>query len=175
MALNTELDRVGARLDRLPAAWAIATGGYLLHLALAVGLVARSAASGEQVQVLVSVVLVAVLVLAGLAALPALVLWWLGRYERVGAVLALAVAVGTLVVNDAHPTVWPFPLALGLAAARAWAGQALDATDLLVLDPGRFERVEPATDDAGSRDSPDASPDEPSEASPDEPSDRRSE
>ncbi|SDE92816.1 hypothetical protein [Halorientalis regularis] len=143
MTPTTHLRRLGALLDRLPAAERIAITGIFLQTALAVGLFAAGYAGGDRVGALVAAVLLAVAVLAGVAALPAVLLWRLDRSPRLAAALATLVGLGTLVFNEAHVTVWPVSVALVLAAGRAWAGTRLDATDLLALDPGRFERVQP--------------------------------
>ncbi|WP_396613919.1 hypothetical protein ACH9L7_18900 (plasmid) [Haloferax sp. S1W] len=147
----TRIQQGRARLDRLPAGWAIITTGFFVQLGLAVGLLALAATGTDQVSVVVSAFLVGIVVLAGVAALPSVLLLWVGRYQRTAAVIAALVGGGMLLLNGAHLTVWPFPLALFLAAVRTWAGAGLDTDDLLRLDPGRFERVappKPGTDDA---------------------------
>ncbi|WP_299262363.1 hypothetical protein [Halorientalis sp.] len=149
MTPTTPLRRLGALLDRLPSASALAVGGILLQVSLAVGLFVEGYAGGDRIGTLVAAVLLAVATLSGLATLPVLLLWRWGRYPRLAAVLAALLGLGTLLVNEAHVTVWPVSLALVLAAVRAWAGVALDATDLLALDPERFERVTPPARDAG--------------------------
>ncbi|AFK21071.1 hypothetical protein E6P09_18065 (plasmid) [Haloferax mediterranei ATCC 33500] len=143
MKVPTSIQQGRARLDRFPAGWVIILTGFLAHLGLATGLLALAYTGNDQVSVVVSAFLVGIVVIAGLAALPSVLLLWLGRYQRIAAVIAALVGVGMLLINDAHPTVWPFPLALFLAAVRAWAGAGLDTEDLLQLDPGRFERVDP--------------------------------
>ncbi|WP_424017300.1 hypothetical protein ACOZ4N_15665 [Halorientalis pallida] len=147
MTPTTHLRRLGALLDRLPAAERIAVAGIALQTALAVGLFAVGYAGGDRIGALVAAVLLAVAVLAGVATLPAIVLWRLDRYPRLAATLAALVGLATLLFNEAHVTVWPVSVALVLAAGRGWAGARLDATDLLALDPGRFERVQPPTRD----------------------------
>ncbi len=149
MTPTTHLRRLCALLDRLPSASTVAVGGIALQLALAVGLFAAGYAGGNRVGALVAAVLLGVTVLAGLAALPPILLWRWGRYPRLAASIAALVGLGTLLFNEAHVTVWPVSFALGFAAVRAWAGATLDATDLLAIDPGRFERVEPARTEDG--------------------------
>lgn len=134
--------RFRARLDRLPPAWLFVLAGFLLQVALGVGLLVQAARGDDRVGLLVAASLLAVVLLAGVAALPVVVLLYLDRAPRAAAVLAVLVGAGTLAVNEFHPTVWLFPLALFGAAVRAWAG-TLDALELLELDPARFERVDP--------------------------------
>jgi hypothetical protein len=149
MTPTTHRRRLCALLDRLPSAATLAVGGILLQLALAVGLFVTGYAGDDRVGALVAAVLLAVTVFAGLAALPSILLWRWDRYPRLAAALAALVGLGTLLFNEAHVTVWPVSVALALAAVRAWAGATLDATDLLALDPGRFERVEPGRTEDG--------------------------
>lgn len=143
----TALHRLQARIDRLPAGWTILAAGFALQVVLATALLGVASASGDRVDLVVATVLVGVVLVAGVAALPAAVLLWRGRHRRVAAVLAAAVGVGTLVVNEGHPSVWLFPLALFVAAVRAWVRASVDAADLLAVDPDRFERVQPPADD----------------------------
>jgi len=145
------IDGVRARLDRLPAAWRLAALGVVIQTLLAAGLLAAAFLGGDRVDVLVAAILVGIVSVAVVASLPSVLLWWRGRAPRLAAALAILVAVGTLVLNEGHPTVWPLPAALLLAALRTWAGR-IDTATLLAADPDRFERVSPpdgSTDDTG--------------------------
>jgi len=152
MTPTTHLRRLGALLDRLPAAERIAVAGIAFQTVLAVGLFAVGYADGDRIGALVAAVLLAVTVFAGVATLPAVLLWRLDRAPRLAAAFAALVGLATLLFNEAHVTVWPVSFALVLAAGRAWAGVNLDATDLLALDPDRFERVQPPARDTGGGD-----------------------
>lgn len=142
MSQPTRLEWIRARIDRLPAAWVIVLVGFLLQLGLALWLFALESRDGDVWGTVFTGVFVGLVVVVGVAAAPAFVLLWLGRYRRVAAVIAVVVGVATLVVTEGYPFFWPFPAALFLAATRAWAGD-LDAETLLRVDPGRFERVDP--------------------------------
>lgn len=139
----TTLTRVRARIDRLPAGWVLVLAGFLLQLALAVGLLARASLAGSRIAQVDAAFLTGVVVLAGVATVPSFLLLWTGRYPRAGAALAVVVALCTLVLVETYWLAWLFPLALLVAAVRVWAGAGLDAATLLDVDPDRFERVEP--------------------------------
>lgn len=149
-----------AKIDRLPRGWVLIVLGFLGHLAIAGAQTIRAVNGDDQVSTVVAAFLVGIVLAGGIATLPTLVLLWLGRLERIAALMAVAVGAGMLFVNDAHPTVWPYPIALFVAAVRIWAGARLDAADLLELDPVRFDRVDPpstatdATDDQSSQETP---------------------
>lgn len=138
------MTRMRVRIDRLPDGWVVATGGFLLQLAIAVGMLFQASVTGSRIGQVNAAFLVGVVVLAGLAAVPSVLLLWAGRHQRSAAVLAVVVAAGMFVLVETYWLAWLFPLALIAAAIRAWAGAGLDATTLLRFDPDRFERVDPA-------------------------------
>ena len=148
MTAPTAIERLQARIDRLPAGWLIIAAGFAGQFLLALVLLGVAYSGGEWGAVAGAAFLTMFVVVAGLAALPAAVLFHLGRYQRGAAALAAVVGVVMLVVNEGHLTVWLFPLALFVAAVRGWVRATLDTADLLRVDPGRFERVDPPADES---------------------------
>lgn len=148
--IATTVRQVRARLDRLPPAWQILVAGFVAHLGLSVALLGFAYARGAGLAVITNGILVALVVVTGIAAIPALALLWDGRYRRTAAATAVLAGLIPLLVTDADPITWVFPLALFLAAIRAWAGAGLDVTTLFDLDPDRFERVSPDAMETGS-------------------------
>jgi hypothetical protein len=151
---TSKLDRLRVRADRLPAGWVIVLAGFCLQFGLALGLLALSAPGADVVQLAIGAVPVVIVFVSGLAASAPFLLLWRGRY-RIGAVLSMLVGAGTLVLGGGAPILWPFPLALFLAAVRAFAGAGLDAETILEVDPDRFERVDPGDWDGRDRESDD--------------------
>lgn len=147
MTGGSSVGRIRARLDRLPAGWAIVLVGFLVQFALVAGQLGLAYAAGSRIRLVGAALAVGVVLTAGVAALPAGLLLFLGRLRRGAAALAVLVAAGTLVVSEARPSLFVFPAALFVAAVRVWAGAGLDAAELLRLDPDRFERVDPHPDD----------------------------
>jgi len=143
MTVSTPLQRLRARFDRLPPGWAILLAGAVIQICLAGGLMTLAIADGDRLTSLVAVVTLAVSLVGGLAVLPAVALLWVGRGRRLASALALVVGLVTLLVNEGQPIVWPLVLSACLAAVRVWFVTGLDTTDLLRLDPQRFERVDP--------------------------------
>jgi hypothetical protein len=144
------LGTVRARLDRLPAGWAIVVVGFLVQFAVVAGRLGLTVTGGGRIRTVGSALAVGIVVAAGVAALPGVLLLVLGRLERTAATFLAVLAAAVTVVGEADPSLLVLPGALTVAAVRTWATAGLDATDLLTLDPGRFERVDPAdgaTDD----------------------------
>lgn len=141
MTDRSRLQRVRARLDRLPAAWILVLLGVLAQVALPVGLVVLAATGEDRVGLLVAGGLLAVTLVVVAVAVPVAVLLYLDRLPRTAALAAAVLGIGTLVVNEGHPTILPVSVALLAASVRAWAG-GIDVLTLLELDPDRFERVE---------------------------------
>lgn len=145
MTGTSRTKRLRARIDRLPAGWIILLAGFLLQIALAAGVLVRAALGGEDLELLVAGVLVGMVIVAGLATLPAFVLLWAGRFTRIAAAMAGLVGAGLFLFTEGHLTILPYALAALATAVRAWAGAGLDTEELLRLDPERFERVDPPT------------------------------
>ncbi len=143
MTKPTHRQRLRARIDRLPASWKIIAVGFLAQCVLAVSLLGLAFTDDDIIGMTVAAFLLSVTIVAGLMAVPSFIFLWRGRYHKVAAVLAGVVGTGTLAVTEAHATSLLFPLALLIAAVRAWVRASLGPTELLDIDPERFERVEP--------------------------------
>lgn len=146
MTVTTYVQRLRARFDRLPAGWAVILAGFLLQLGVAVGLLTLATSGVIRLSSIAAAAVLVITVVAGVATVPSVLLLRRDRYPRTGATLAALVGVATLLISEAHPSVSVYPVALLVAAVRVWAGHGLDAVDLLRLDPGRFERVDPPRD-----------------------------
>lgn len=146
--MTTTTERLLARIDRLPASWRIIAIGFLIQLGLALLLLGVTYGDNDRIGVAVAAVLTVIVLLCGLAALPAAIVLRDGRYQRAGASLAAITGILILLVNEGHPTIWPFSLALFVAAVRGWVRATVDAAELVRVDPDRFERVEPPEADS---------------------------
>jgi hypothetical protein len=146
MTAMTRIQRVRARLDRLPAGWLVILAGFLLQLGVAVGLLTLAVTGVIRLSTIAAAAVLVITVVAGVVTVPSVLLLRHDRYPRAAATLAALVGVATLVVSEAHPSVSVYPVALLVAAVRVWAGYGLDVVDLLRLDPGRFERLDPPRD-----------------------------
>lgn len=156
---STTVQRVRARLDRLPSGARLALAGLLLQLLVAGGLFGRAFTTGSETRLLVTGLLLGVTLAAGVACLPLVLLLRSGRLPRATAVLAVGIAAGVLVVVETNAVGWVLPAALLVTAVRTAGTAGLDATDLLRLDPSRFERVDPSERDSGGATAPSRSDD----------------
>lgn len=139
---GTRLQRARALIDRLPSSATLVTVGFIIQLGVVtIPLASREGTDG--VQLAIAGAPIAVVIITGVVVCPALLLLWRSRLHRTAATVLVIAGVGMLIVSDGYRLLWVFPAVLLFAAVRAWAGAGLDAADLILLDPGRFERIEP--------------------------------
>lgn len=148
----TRLGRLRARIDRLPSAWVFVLLGFVVQFGVAAWRLVMAIGGESRTRTLGAAFVVGVVVLGGAAVLPSFLLLVIGRLERLAATLAVLVGASLLVLAETRAVLWLFPALLFVAAVRAWAGAGLDTMDLFRHDPGRFDRVEPSSDDPDATD-----------------------
>lgn len=144
--MTDRLVRLAARIDRLPPAWLLVVTGFVVQTVLVASLLGLAAVSGDRLGLLVAGFLGGLVAVAGLVAVPVVILLRRDRFRRAGALFAAIVGVGLLVLAEGHLTVWPSAVALLAGGVRGWVRAGLNAADLLRIDPDRFERVPPPDD-----------------------------
>jgi hypothetical protein len=148
MAL-TIVRRARARLDRLPSGARLTLLGVVVQFVVAGGLVGRAFTAGSETQLLVTGLLLGITLAATVACVPIMLLLRSGRLPRAAALLAAGVAAGMLIIVEMNAVGWILPAALLVTAVRTAGTAGLGVTDLLQLDPSRFERVDPSERGSG--------------------------
>jgi hypothetical protein len=118
--------------------------GVVIQLVVAGGLFGRAFTGGSETQLLVTGLLLGVTLAATVACIPLMLLLRSGRLPRATALLAVGIAAGMLVIVETNVVGWILPAALLVGAVRTAGTAGLSVTDLLRLDPSRFERVDPS-------------------------------